>query len=103
MNLRKEAKGRDCQIRLDGACGNNRDTVVLCHIHKPSISGGMGLKAEDELGAWGCNTCHDIVDGRIKGHHCLYYGSEHETLVAFYEGVFRTQKILLDEGKIGVI
>ncbi len=102
MNLRKEAKGRDCQIRLQG-CTHDTSTVVLCHIHKPSISGGMGLKADDMIAAWGCSHCHDLVDGRINSAYGRYYLSMEERVIGFYEGVFRTQKILLDEEKIGVI
>lgn len=28
-NLRKEAKGRECQVRLPGICNGNNETVVL--------------------------------------------------------------------------
>ena len=31
MNLRKLAKGRDCQVRLPGICNGNPETVVLAH------------------------------------------------------------------------
>jgi hypothetical protein len=99
VNLRKEAKGRECQIRLQG-CNRDASTTVLCHIHKPSICGGMSLKANDEIGAWGCSHCHDLVDGRINSAYGRYYLSWEERLIAFYEGIFRTQKILLDEGKL---
>jgi len=102
MNLRKEAKGRQCQIRVPGVCNCNPETVVLCHIHKPSISGGTGLKADDMLAAWGCSACHDAVDGRTR----LFDNeqADYQTrLSMLMEGVLRTQKILLDEGKIGVI
>ena len=102
MNLRKEAEGRDCQIRLPGICKNDRNTVVLCHLHKPSISGGMGLKADDILGAHGCNACHDVCDGRnLSGDQHGYTGDQIE--IGFYLAILKTQKILLDEGKIGVI
>ncbi len=95
MSLRVEAKGRDCQIRIPEVCNRNRETVILCHIHKPSISGGIGLKSNDILGAHGCSNCHEEVDGRSIGRWPQY-----QLLIWFYEGIFRTQKILLDEGKI---
>jgi hypothetical protein len=60
----------------------------------------MGMKVPDEFGAWGCSHCHDLVDGRINTAYGRYYLSTEERLIAFYEGVFRTQKILLDENKI---
>lgn len=66
-------------------------------MHKPSISGGMGVKADDLLGAHGCSDCHDYVDGRGV-YENMRLRQDRDILL--YEGVFRTQKILLDEGKI---
>jgi hypothetical protein len=94
-NLRQEAKGRECQIRSP-KCNRNPETTVLCHVHKPSISGGMGLKGNDMLAAHGCSACHDWCDGR--GNMSLAGRIERD--IYLYEGVFRTQKILLDEEKI---
>ena len=89
MNLRKYAKGKDCQIRLPG-CNHNNDTVVLCHYRGPST--GTGLKEPDLLGAWGCQNCHDIVDGREK----LPHGYElRDVEIAFFEGIMRTQNYLI--------
>ena len=95
--LRAEAKGRECQIRIPGICNGNPETVVLCHIHKPSIGGGMGLKANDVLATFGCSSCHDVVDRRVQLKTCF---GPSEIDICFYEGVFRTQNILLKEGKI---
>jgi len=96
--LRKQAQNRPCQIRSE-YCNHDPATTVLCHIHKPSISGGMGMKANDMLAAHGCSACHDYVDGRTK----LAFHSKTERDLYLYEGCFRTQKILADEGKIGVL
>jgi hypothetical protein len=63
MNLRKQAKGRDCTVRLPSICNHNSETVVLAHIRMLGIS-GMGLKADDLLGAWACSACHDAIDRR---------------------------------------
>ncbi len=63
MNLRKQAKGRGCTVRLPGVCNHNSETVVLAHIRMPGIS-GIGLKADDALGAWACSACHDAIDRR---------------------------------------
>ena len=48
MNLRKEAKGRECMIRLPGVCCGNTETTVLCHFRMVGIS-GAGLKSPDLL------------------------------------------------------
>ena len=50
-------------IRLEGICNHNPETTVLAHIRMPGIS-GMGIKADDLLGAWACSSCHDAVDRR---------------------------------------
>lgn len=102
MNLRKEAKGRECQIRIPGVCNRNPEKVVLCHLHKPSIGGGMSLKGNDLIAAYGCNSCHDAVDGRSTLPHCAYLNHLGLTIM-FYEAIFRTQAILLKEDKIGVL
>ena len=96
MNLRKEAKGRECTIRLPGVCNGNSETVVLCHLNNKRLFGvGTGQKVPDMFGAWGCSACHDVVDGRKNAHFC-----EDIIREMFYEGVFRTQNILLKEGKL---
>ena len=103
MNLRKEAEGRECQIRIPGVCNKDRATVVLCHSNDKRLLGvGMGQKVPDIFGAWGCSACHDYVDGRAV-HARFGAIFKHEVKALFDDGVFRTQKILLDEGKIGVI
>lgn len=68
MNLRKAAKGRNCMVRLEGICNHNPETVVLAHIRMAGIS-GMGLKADDLLGAWACSACHDAIDRRSHNDH----------------------------------
>lgn len=96
INLRKEAKGRECQIRIPGICKNTRETVVLAHLNCKRLLGvGMGERVPDIFGAWACQQCHDAVDSRNFGI-CDF----DVVKVAFYEGVFRTQNILLDEGKL---
>lgn len=98
MNLRKLAKGRECQIRIPGVCSGNKNTVVLCHLNNKRLFGvGTGQKVPDIFGAWGCGACHDVVDHR-KIIHTEQDWTLGEILQMFYEGVFRTQNILLKEG-----
>jgi hypothetical protein len=94
VNLRKEARGRECQVRLPG-CNFNPETTVLAHFRMMSVS-GMGMKAPDLLGAWCCSACHDLVDKRRfeKDIDFTFVRLAHAL------GVFRTQAILLKEGKI---
>ncbi len=94
MNLRKLAKGRDCLIRVPGYCCGDRETVVGCHVRLPGIS-GMGTKADDLFIAWGCHTCHAIVDGQQRSPF-----TAHERDLMLLEGMVRTQAVLLKEGAI---
>ena len=87
MNLRKLAQGKPCLIRLPG-CNGGGETTVLCHYRMPGD--GMGRKPPDERGAWGCNSCHDIADGRVD----LKGWTRDEIRLAHAEGVFRTQEAL---------
>jgi hypothetical protein len=86
--LTREAIGRDCTIRLDG-CGTG--PCCLCHIRQIGIS-GMGIKAPDFMGAWGCANCHEIVDVSGRG--------DVEVQLRFREAVAETQYILHKEGKL---
>ena len=86
MNLRAEARGRDCLVRVPHICNRNPETTVLAHVRLQGVS-GMGMKAHDFLGAHCCSACHTYCDT----HH------DAETKVMFYEGVIRTQAALLRE------
>jgi hypothetical protein len=81
-------------VRLVGICNHNPETTVLAHVRMAGIS-GMGLKADDLLGAWACSSCHDAIDRR-----------QHTDLdrdfvrLAHLEGVMRTITVLRREGKV---
>ncbi len=98
VDLRKEARGRECQIRIETVCNRNSETVVLAHLNNKRLFGvGMGQKVPDIFGAHACSACHDVVDGRIVPSPFI---SPDYIRELFYEGCFRTQNILLKEGKI---
>lgn len=50
MNLRKQARGRGCQVRIPHVCNFNSETTVLAHYRLAGIS-GMGMKSPDAIGA----------------------------------------------------
>lgn len=94
MKLRKEARGRDCMVRLVGICNHNPETTVLAHVRMAGIS-GMGLKADDLLGAWACSSCHDAIDRRQNTDLDRDF-----VRLAHLEGVIRTITVLRREGKV---
>jgi hypothetical protein len=85
LNLRAEARGRDCQIRLE-CCNGDPNTVVLAHFRLAGLS-GMGFKSPDFIGAWACSACHQRVDT----------DKSPEVQLDFAKGCFRTQAQLLRE------
>ena len=89
MNLRKLARGRECQIRLPGVCNGNPETTVLAHYRMAGLS-GMGMKSPDLCGAWACSSCHAMVDS----------SHDPDVVIAFLQGVLRTQAALIREGVV---
>jgi hypothetical protein len=94
MNLRKEARGRGCMVRLEGICNHNSETVVLCHYRLSGVS-GMSLKSDDVIGSWACSACHDAIDRRSHTDLDRDY-----VKLAHLEGMVRTIAQLRREGKI---
>jgi len=93
-NLRKQARGRDCTVRIPGICNGNPETSVLAH-YRLAGTCGIGIKPDDMQAAIACNCCHDVIDGRIPTDidpdtRRLYHA----------EGVFRTQQIWREENLI---
>ena len=69
VNLRKLARGQQCQERLvedDGTriCNYDSSTVVLAHLRRGG-GGGMGRKPPDLAAVYLCSNCHDVVDARV--------------------------------------
>lgn len=96
MNLRKLARGRECQVRLENVCCGDPETTVLAHIRMIGIS-GMGLKAPDVLGAHCCSACHSAADtGQYNGQR---FEREYVEL-QFLRGVMRTIALLVKEGAV---
>lgn len=92
--ITKSARGESCTIRVPGYCNGNPETTVFCHINGVRFGHGMGLKVDD-IGAYGCSDCHDVVDGRKRSHY-----SQQELKLMHYEGTFETQIKLKAKGLI---
>ncbi|WP_199637383.1 DUF1364 domain-containing protein [Serratia sp. PAMC26656] len=92
-NLRKEARGRDCQIRIPGICNFNPETTVLAH-YRLAGTCGTAIKPDDAQAAWACSACHDEIDRRTR------FIDANDARLMHAEGVLRTQEILRKEGKL---
>lgn len=89
--IRRAAAGQDCTLQIEGVCNHDPATTVLCHSNYLADGKGMGLKAPDTAAAFGCSSCHDVLDGRRPrpdGYSLL------DIEAAFYAGVRRTHHIL---------
>lgn len=93
-NLRRQAKGRPCQIRVPGCCNGNPETTVGCHYRMSGLS-GIGIKSNDLFIAWGCSACHRAVDTGTSANWSIQ-----DLNLMHLEGVLRTQEILFKEGHI---
>ena len=89
--LRKSAKGKYCQIRIPTYCLHNPETVCLCHMN----GYGWAKKSLYIHASYGCQVCHDIVDGRKKTRW-----SPETIKLWFLEGIIRTQEMMWKEGLI---
>jgi hypothetical protein len=61
--IRASARGQDCTLRFEGICNRNPETTAWCHSNRLADGKGMGLKAPDEQGCYGCSDCHAWLDG----------------------------------------
>jgi hypothetical protein len=87
MNLRTEARGKPCMVRLP-CCDGGGESTVLAH-YRLAGTCGTGIKPPDELGAWCCARCHAVVDGRERVP--IQWGMTWDEIkLAFAEGVLRT-------------
>ena len=91
--IRKSARGQECRIRIPGVCNWNPETVVLCHLN----GAGMGIKKNDMEASYGCSSCHDAIDSRVK---CDF--SMDSLKLMFYEGAERTRDYLREIGLIKI-
>lgn len=85
-DLRKLARGQDCQVRIPGICNFNPETVVLAHFRMPGTC-GVGMKPHDYQAAICCSACHDALDQRTPTH---YAKSELDLMMC--HGILRTHE-----------
>lgn len=91
-DLRQLARGKECQVRLVGICNFDTTTTVLAHLRMAGLTGGS-QKAPDALGTWACSECHRCIDSNGETH-----GLDRDFVrLAFFEGMARTQYLLLKD------
>jgi len=91
--LTQSAYLEHCTVRLPNVCNGNPETVVACHINGVRFNHGVGIKTK--LFAYGCSSCHDVLDGRVKSNLDKEY-----LKLAHYEGVMETLTRMEKKGLI---
>jgi hypothetical protein len=66
QKLRKSAEGESCTFNYPGVCNYDASTVVWCHSNFLEHGKGVGLKASDVAGFYGCSACHRWFDEDSK-------------------------------------
>jgi hypothetical protein len=90
----RHAKGQPCSARFPGICNGNPETTVFCHLNGAAFGKGMGVKAHDVLGFFGCSDCHMAYD---LGHGTKDWlaGDMHKLVL---EAVCTTWIVLIRDG-----
>lgn len=92
----KSAQGQDCQVRIEGVCNHNPETVVAAHSNQYIHGKGGALKAHDIFVAWACSECHREIDqgNRLTYDQKAHYwqrGFERTLLAAIEQGILRVR------------
>ena len=95
--ITKSARGQECTIMIPSVCNYNPETVVWCHSNDQHYGKGLGLKAHDEFGAYGCSSCHAVYDRQATRPNGL---SKEDIDTFFLQGMEKSREILLDHGLI---
>ena len=85
--ITQAANGEACTV-----CGRNDGTTVFCHLNESWAGKGMGQKADDFAGFFGCESCHWRYDNGSK----VIEGWE------IMRAMYRTWRRLLDRGILRV-
>jgi hypothetical protein len=91
--IRDSARDRDCTIKSPW-CQNRRETTVWCHSPFQEHGKGMGVKAHDLFGCYGCFECHTYLDllSKQEGVH------NDERRLAFYRAMCESLLVIVTEG-----
>lgn len=91
--ITSSARDEDCTFNIAGVCNYDNQTVVFCHL--PFAERGIGQKVTDLCGAYGCSSCHDVVDGRANA----FVDDLNWYMV---RALVRTQERLFDKGILSI-
>lgn len=91
--LRDSARDKECTMASPW-CNGDRSTVVWCHSNHSEHGKGMGVKAHDIFGFFGCSGCHAWYDTASKQEGF----SNDERRAAYHRAHDRSLLIVVTEG-----
>lgn len=95
QKIRDSAEGETCDIQAP-VCNGNTATVCWCHSPFQEHGKGVGLKAHDHEGCYGCSACHQWLDTDSKRQ-----GVPHdERLLVYYRAHSRSMRKLIQKGLV---
>lgn len=95
--IRKSAKDQNCTLRFKGICRNQTESTVWCHGNRSDLGKGIGLKARDECGCYGCSLCHAYLDGGWASDKSMTWDA---VQLVFDRASAESQEILRNRGLI---
>lgn len=95
--LTATARDQQCTLLVPEVClflrEGRTDTTVWCHSNWQEHGKGVGLKAHDPYGCFGCAACHDWLDR----------GRDPARRETFMEAVLRTYYLLFKNKRLRVV
>lgn len=85
QKIRDAARGEHCTMN-GPTCRYDRETTVFCHLNESFAGKGMGIKAHDIAGFFGCSECHSAYDlGQLGDKYFYLLRAVTRTLTRLYE------------------
>lgn len=101
--IMRSAAGKPCTLRISNFYPGHRcsgpETTVGTHL--PVWGKGISTKTTDMAVAYGCQHCHDILDGvDIKRRDYLIQNFSSAVMERLLHGLTETHAIMIEEGVI---
>lgn len=95
QKILRHAKGQQCTARFPSICNGDPATTVFCHLNGAAFGKGLGVKAHDVLGFFGCRACHAYYD---TGHGTKAWLDDATLMECLLGAVCQTWVILITDG-----
>ena len=98
--ITKAAEGKDCTARIPNVCDHDSTKTSWAHINSIRWGAGRSHKAPDICGLIACDSCHHVIDGRVRKNKLGELLDREFVKMCAYEGHLESLMILWEEGII---